>query len=154
MAVEGLSNRDTNKTMRQKLSSWCRWLMLCCVVLCCVVLCCVVLCCVVLCCVVLAYSIHVFSYESNQQDATIQVNLLFLVSCTCFRLFSPIIRSTLLYLQYLVVFTQVAAGWCLGWVETSFEPTQDMFRGDIFAHHQKHLIVFTVSGSIHPGCCR
>jgi len=24
-------------------------------------------------------------YESNQQDATIQVNLLFLVSSTCFR---------------------------------------------------------------------
>jgi hypothetical protein len=33
-------------------------------------------------------------------------------------IFSPIIRSTGLYLQYLVVFTQVAAGWCLGWVET------------------------------------
>jgi hypothetical protein len=26
-------------------------------------------------------------------------------------MFSPIIRSTLLYLQYLVVFTRVAAGW-------------------------------------------
>jgi hypothetical protein len=25
--------------------------------------------------------------------------------------FSPIIKSTLLYLQYLVMFTQVAAGW-------------------------------------------
>ena len=32
--------------------------------------------------------------------------------------FSPIIRSTWLYLQYLVVFTRVAADWCLGWVET------------------------------------
>jgi len=32
--------------------------------------------------------------------------------------FSPIIRRTWLYLQYLVVFTQVAAGWCLEWVET------------------------------------
>jgi len=32
--------------------------------------------------------------------------------------FSPIIRSTWLYLQYLVLFTQVAAGWCPGWVET------------------------------------
>jgi len=31
----------------------------------------------------------------------------------------PIIRSTRLYLQYLVVFIQVAAGWCrqqLGWI--------------------------------------
>jgi len=27
-------------------------------------------------------------------------------------MFSPIIRSTRLYLQYLVVFNQVAAGWC------------------------------------------
>ena len=26
--------------------------------------------------------------------------------------------------------------------------------GDIFAHYQEHLTVFTVSGSIHPGCCR
>jgi hypothetical protein len=26
--------------------------------------------------------------------------------------------------------------------------------GDIFAHHQEQLIVLTVSGSIHPGCCR
>jgi hypothetical protein len=26
--------------------------------------------------------------------------------------------------------------------------------GDVFAHHQEHLTVFTVSGNIHPGCCR
>ena len=26
--------------------------------------------------------------------------------------------------------------------------------GDVFAHHQEHVTVFTVSGSIHPGCCR
>jgi len=32
-------------------------------------------------------------------------------------MFSSIIRSNRLYLQYLVVFTQVAAGWCLGWIE-------------------------------------
>jgi len=25
-----------------------------------------------------------------------------------------------------------------------------MFRGDVFAHHQEHFTVFTVSGSIHP----
>jgi hypothetical protein len=34
-------------------------------------------------------------------------------------LFSPIIRSTWLYLQLLVVFTQAAAGWCHGWVKTA-----------------------------------
>ena len=32
--------------------------------------------------------------------------------------FAPIIRNNWLYLQYLVVFTQVAAGWCSEWVET------------------------------------
>jgi hypothetical protein len=25
--------------------------------------------------------------------------------------------------------------------------------GDVFAHHQEHLTVFTVSGSVHPSCC-
>jgi len=33
-------------------------------------------------------------------------------------MFSPIIRSTWLYLQHLVVFTHVAAGWCHGWIES------------------------------------
>ena len=26
--------------------------------------------------------------------------------------------------------------------------------GDVFAHQQEHLSVFTVSGSVHPSCCR
>ena len=26
--------------------------------------------------------------------------------------------------------------------------------GDVFAHHQENLTIFTLSGSIHPGCCR
>jgi hypothetical protein len=26
--------------------------------------------------------------------------------------------------------------------------------GDVFAHYQEHLTVFTVSGSVHPSCCR
>ena len=26
--------------------------------------------------------------------------------------------------------------------------------GRVFAHHQEHLTVFTISGSIHPSCCR
>ena len=34
-------------------------------------------------------------------------------------MFLPIIRSTSLYLQHLIVFTQVAVGWCHGWVETT-----------------------------------
>jgi len=26
--------------------------------------------------------------------------------------------------------------------------------GDVFAHRQEHLTVFTLSGSVHPSCCR
>jgi hypothetical protein len=26
--------------------------------------------------------------------------------------------------------------------------------GDVLAHHQEHLTVFTISGSIHPNSCR
>ena len=26
--------------------------------------------------------------------------------------------------------------------------------GDVFSHHQEHLTLFTVSGSVHPSCCR
>jgi len=29
-----------------------------------------------------------------------------------------------------------------------------LVSGDVFTHHQEHLTVFTVSGSIHPSCCR
>jgi hypothetical protein len=35
-------------------------------------------------------------------------------------MFSPIIRSTCLYSQYLVVFIQIAVGWCLRWVEIKY----------------------------------
>jgi len=68
-------------------------------------------------------------------------------------MFSPIIRSTWLYLQYLVVFTQVAAGWCPEWVETEicglcgliyYSKSALHVSGDVFAHHQEHLTVFTV----------
>ena len=66
-------------------------------------------------------------------------------------MFSPIIRSTWLYLQHLLVFTQVAAGWCYGWVETK---SALHVPGDVFAHNQEHLTVFTVSANVHPSCCR
>jgi hypothetical protein len=26
--------------------------------------------------------------------------------------------------------------------------------GDVFAHHQEHLYVFTASGTVYPSCCR
>ena len=44
-------------------------------------------------------------------------------------IFSPIIRSTWLYLQYLVEFNQVAVCWCLEWVETT---------------HSRLLVIFIV----------
>jgi hypothetical protein len=36
------------------------------------------------------------------------------------------------------------------------DPARDRYKwwGDVFAHHQEHLTVFTVSGSIHPSNCR
>jgi len=42
--------------------------------------------------------------------------------------FSLIIRSTWLYLQHLVVFTQFAAGWCHGWVGTELRLIHDTTR--------------------------
>jgi hypothetical protein len=29
-----------------------------------------------------------------------------------------------------------------------------LVSGDVFSHHQEQLTVFTVSGNIHPSCCR
>jgi len=66
-------------------------------------------------------------HESVHRDTTIKTTkkmrhtdqFIILSRLYMFRaMFSPIIRSTWLYLQYLVVFIQVAAGWCqqqLGW---------------------------------------
>jgi hypothetical protein len=54
-------------------------------------------------------------------------------------MFSPIIRSTWLYLQYLVVFTQVAAGWCPEWVETA-KQLVDVVRHTVPDNvHQLHV---------------
>jgi hypothetical protein len=66
-------------------------------------------------------------YKSVLRDTIMKVTnkmqlyrlIYFLCQLYMFRgMFSPIIRSAWLYLQYLVLFTQVAAGWCVGWVET------------------------------------
>jgi len=48
-------------------------------------------------------------------------------------MFPPIIRSTWPYLQYLVVFTQVAAGWCLEWVINLSKTTANSNLGE---HYQ------------------
>ena len=57
-------------------------------------------------------SIRRLNYENNQQDALYRL-IIIPSRIYMFRvMFSPIIRNLRLYLQYLVVFTQVAAGWC------------------------------------------
>ena len=43
-------------------------------------------------------------------------------------MFSLIIRSTWLYLQHLVIFTNVAAGWCRGWVGVPTHPWHHIYR--------------------------
>jgi len=35
-----------------------------------------------------------------------------------------------------------------------FSKSAQQVSGDVFAHHQEHLPVFTVSGCVHPSCCR
>ena len=61
---------------------------------------------------------RIYSYlviNDDEQDATIQVCLFIPCQLYMFRaMYSPIIRSTLLYLQLLVLLADVAAGWCHG----------------------------------------
>jgi hypothetical protein len=60
------------------------------------------------------YTNILHNYEINQQDALYKLKF-FPSRFYMFRaMFSPIIRSTCLFLQYLVVFIQVAAGSNLG----------------------------------------
>jgi len=35
-----------------------------------------------------------------------------------------------------------------------FQVSALIVSGDVFAYHQEHLTVFTVSDSVHPSCCR
>jgi hypothetical protein len=61
------------------------------------------------------------------------------------------------------VFTQAATGLCLFMKVTNkmqlyrliyYSKSAPHVSGDVFAHHQEHLTVFTVSGSVHLSCCR
>jgi hypothetical protein len=53
-------------------------------------------------------------------------------------MFSPIIKSTLLYLQYLIVSTQVAAGWGHGGVETfNFNSSMTPASSNLGEQYQK-----------------
>ena len=64
---------------------------------------------------------HNIIYGNDQQDATVQDNLSFLGCSTCFeRYFRSSSGASKLYLQLLVLFTYVAAGWRYGWGGTEF----------------------------------
>ena len=75
-------------------------------------------------------------------------------------MFSPIIRSTWLYLQYLVVYIQVAAGWCPECTPDTIIPSRlYMFRAmfsPIIRSSWLYLqyCSIAVSGSVHPSCYR
>jgi len=64
-------------------------------------------------------------------------------------MFSPIIRSTWLYLQHLVVFTQVTAGWCHGWVGTHFQLIHYYIDIRVFCMYWLRLCT---SSTAHRGC--
>jgi hypothetical protein len=84
------------------------------------------------------------TYGNNQQDALYRW---IYFSKSALHVSSDVFahhQGHLTYLQYLVVFTQSAAGWCLEWT----------CSGGFVAYHQEHLTVFTVFGSFHPSCCR
>jgi len=62
-----------------------------------------------------------YNYENNQQDALYRLIYYSKSAVHTSAMFSPIIRSTWLYLQYLVVFTQVSANYqpAATWVNTN-----------------------------------
>ena len=89
-------------------------------------------------------NVHVSMHRSmtvndDQQDATIQVYLFIPGQLYMFRaMFSPIIRSAWLYLQSLVLSTDVAAGWCHGWDGTASSISSMRPAGsNIGGHYQK-----------------
>ena len=85
-------------------------------------------------------------YWDRQQEATIQVNLLFLVSSTCFgRCFRPSSGA----LDCIYSIWQYSPKWPPAGVLLSWNAVLHV-SGDVFARHQEPLTVFTVSGSIHP----
>ena len=64
--------------------------------------------------------IAIIIVNDDQQDATILAYLFIPNQLYMFRVMSsPIIRSTWLYLQLLILSTDIAAGWCHGWDGTA-----------------------------------
>ena len=67
--------------------------------------------------------------NDDQKDANILAYLFIPNQLYIFRaMSSPVIRSTWLYLQHLILSTGIAAGWCHGWDGTQFHLTHDTSR--------------------------
>ena len=66
------------------------------------------------------------SVNDDQQAATILAFLFIPNQIYVFRaMSSPIIRNTWLYLQFLILSTGIAAGWCIGWAGNAFRLIHD-----------------------------
>ena len=67
--------------------------------------------------------------NDDQQDANILAYLFFPNQFYMFQaMSSPIVRSTWLYLQLMILSTDIAAGWCHGWDGTPFNRIHDTNR--------------------------
>ena len=100
-------------------------------------------------------------YENNQQDALYR---LIYCSKSALHVSSDVFAH---HQEHLTVFT-VSGSVHPSFCRNNYESNQQdaLYRliyysksalhvsGDVFAHHQEHLTVFTVSGSVHPSCCR
>ena len=83
--------------------------------------------------------------NGGQQDANILAYLFIPNQLYVFRaMSSPIIRSTRLYLQLLILSTNIAAGWCHGRDGTEFHLVHDTGR-------QKHW--WTISEAVNTVKC-
>ena len=105
-------------------------------------------------------------YESNQQDALYR---LIYFSKSALHVSGDIFTH---HQEYVTVFTvcgSVYSSCCrlVSWMSwngvtnkmqlyrlTYYSKSALRASGDVFVHHQEHLAVFTVSGSVQPSCCR
>ena len=102
-----------------------------------------------------------YNYENNQQDA---LHRLIYYSKSALPVSGDVFAH---YQEHLTVFT-VSGSVHPSCCRNNYESNQQdaLYRliyysksalhvsGDVFAHYQEHLTVFTVSGSVHPSCCR
>jgi hypothetical protein len=93
-------------------------------------------------------------YNTNQRNekfSKLPFIFQFLMSSACFETLEFILRKTAPYaVGYNYENNQENALYRLIYYSKSALHVS----GDVFTHHQKHLTVFTVSGSVHASCCQ